>query len=97
MNLAIFIAILAINKLLLGILMYSLQLQMPQIRAIKCYVSGSFVTSAGLLVFAFFPYPSPLWIDFSFSSTFNVLILTGDIIFLNGIFSYLGKRMPKSI
>lgn len=89
--------ILGINKLLLAFLLLFLRKENPNLKAIKYWSDGSFITSAGLLIYAFMPHSVPVWIDFTYSFLLNVFVLTGDALFLAGFWLIKDKPFNKKI
>lgn len=96
-NLPTLLLILSVNKFLLGMLMGYLWIKLPEIKGIKDWFIGSVLTATGLFIFAVYPYPVSTPVDFTYSISLNLLIMSGDIMFLSGFVKFQGKPFRKSI
>jgi signal transduction histidine kinase len=96
-NLHTLLLILGINKLLLGLLIYVLKTETPNVKGIAYWAYGSIITAIGIIVYAFIPFPAPVHIDFIYSFFLNLFVLGGDCIFLAGFWVFAGKPVKKYI
>jgi len=96
-NLPTLFLILGITKLLLAFLLLHLKIKIPNIKGMNYWVYGSFLAAAGAFIVAYFPYPAPLIVDFIYSFSLNILVVSGDCFFLAGFWIFKEKPVKKRI
>lgn len=89
--------IVAINKFMLGFLMLHIRTLTSEGTGTRYWAFGNLITGFGLLITSFYDYPIPIWHEFLFSLILNILIFSGDIIFLFGIQRFKGKKLNHKL
>jgi signal transduction histidine kinase len=90
--------ILALNKFLLGLLLFHIRtITKGKVNGVDYWAYGSILSGAGLLLTAFFNNDLPLHQELFFSLGLNILILSGDIIFLFGLLRFKGKPLKRML
>lgn len=87
----------AVYRFLFGVIMLHLNDKASIIKSIEYWAYGSFITSVGLGLLAFFPYPASFEVDLLFSILTNVALVSGDSIFLMGFIILKKKPVKKWI
>lgn len=89
--------IISINKLLIGFLLVFLRIKIPHIAGIKEWAIGNVITAIGLFLFAIYPWPTTITVDFLFSFFINQAIMAGEVIFLLGFWKFRQQSVKKYI
>lgn len=89
--------IFATIKLLQGFLLSLLDSRIPYRKGINLWVYGSFITGAGLLIYALSPYLITSTTGFVCFLLHNLFIMLGDCLFLAGIQKFIGNPIKKSM
>lgn len=85
--------ILALNKFLLGLLLFHIKtITKGKVNGVDYWAYGSILTGLGLLLSAFFRNDASVNTQLVFSLGLNVCILSGDILFLYGVYRFKGKK-----
>lgn len=96
-NLPTLFLILGITKLLLAFLLFHLKIKIPNIKGMNYWVYGSLLAASGAFILSCFPYPAPVVVDFIYSFSLNILVVSGDCLFLAGFWVFKEKPVKKRI
>lgn len=94
-NIHTLLLILAINKFLLGFLVFYLKKRLPDLKGLNFWAYGSISTAIGLLVYSVTPFPAAPAVSFIYSFLLLSFYYTGDVLFLNGFFVFFDKPVNK--
>ncbi|MCX7861974.1 MAG: HAMP domain-containing histidine kinase [Bacteroidales bacterium] len=88
--------IIGINNLIFAAIMFHLHLITDKkVNGVYLWAVGSVITGIGFIITAFFQGNFSIVKEFLFSISLNMCILSGDIIFLNGLLKFKNKPINK--